>query len=185
MLIEQGASVNAATTAGDTPLHLAAQDSKNGASITSELIKAGSNVIIQNSMGWTPLHCAMCVVRHSAPTAAPNRRSVVHGDIRPAGTPTTWTWPDCSFAPAPIPPPKTSVALLPKTWSSAGTSALPAFVSLDICASPRVHQLKAASRSDPHVVESLIEAGKFHSTAETTATLAEADLADIAERRKQ
>jgi hypothetical protein len=39
--------------------------------------------------------------------------------------------------------------------------------------------------SDPHVVESLIEAGKFHTTANTTASLAEADLADIAERRKQ
>ena len=60
ILIEQGASVNAATSTGDTPLHLAAQDQKNGATTTSELIKAGANVILQNSMGWTPLHCAMC-----------------------------------------------------------------------------------------------------------------------------
>ena len=64
--------------------------------------------------------------------------------------------------------------------------ALLASVSLDICAAPScAHQLTPATRSDPHVVESLIEAGKFHSTADTTATLAEADLADIAERRKQ
>ena len=39
--------------------------------------------------------------------------------------------------------------------------------------------------SEPHVVESLIEAGKFHTTSETTAALTEADLADVAERRKQ
>ena len=45
-----------------------------------------------------------------------------------------------------------------------------------------------AAHSDPHVVESLIEAGKFHESVDTVApnaTLAEADLADVAERRKQ
>lgn len=67
LLIEQGANVNAASRTGDAPLHLCAQDSKNGAAIASELIKAGAKVSLQNELGWTPLHCAMCVDSNSSP----------------------------------------------------------------------------------------------------------------------
>eukprot|EP01044_Picomonas_judraskeda_P007641 COSAG03_NODE_832_length_5683_cov_10.516112_3_plen_139_part_00 len=59
LLLGQGASVNAQSTNGDAPLHLAAQDRKNGATVASELIKAGANVSLPNGMGWTALHCAM------------------------------------------------------------------------------------------------------------------------------
>lgn len=47
------------TKVGDTPLHLAAQDVANGQSVAAELIKAGGSVSATNSLGWTPLHCAM------------------------------------------------------------------------------------------------------------------------------
>ena len=44
------------TAAAHNPI---VQDRKNGATVASELIKAGANVSLPNGMGWTALHCAM------------------------------------------------------------------------------------------------------------------------------
>ena len=57
-LLSQGADCNAQNGLGETPLHIAVEESQteNHLTMLRELIKHGANCNILNSRQWTPMH---------------------------------------------------------------------------------------------------------------------------------